>query len=55
MVLFPTMFSETRLVTGPKHSISVPFSSGVAVALSVDEKEVAPVVPNPVPEVAVKE
>ena len=38
---------------GPKHSISVPSSSGVAVTLSVDENEVA-LVPNPVPDVAMK-
>ena len=38
-----------------KHSISVPSSVGVAVAVSVDEKEVAFVPgPNPVPGVAVK-
>jgi len=40
-------------VPGPKHSISVPFSAGVAVTLSVDEKEVE-AVPNPVSSVAVK-
>ena len=39
--------------TGPKHSTSVPFSAGVAVPLSVDEKEVV-LVPNPVPGLAVK-
>ena len=37
-----------------KHSISVPSSVGVAVPLSVDEKEVASITPNPVPVVAVK-
>jgi len=40
-------------VPGPKHSISVPSRAGVAVTLSVDEKEVA-LVPNPVSAVAVK-
>ena len=39
--------------TGPKHSTSVPFSSEVAVLLSVEEKEVA-LVPNPVPVVTMK-
>ena len=38
---------------GPKHSTRVPFSTEVAVPLSVDEKEVA-LVPNPVPGVTVK-
>ena len=37
-----------------KHSISVPSSVGVAVAVSVDEKEVAFITPNPVTGVAVK-
>ena len=37
-----------------KHSISVPSSVGDAVAVSVDEKEVASITPNPVPGVAVK-
>ena len=41
------------LLAGPKHSTSVPFRAGVAVPLSVDEKEVA-LVPNPVPKLAVK-
>ena len=40
-------------MTGPKHSTSVPSSVGLAVPLSVDEKEVAPV-PNPVSGLAVK-
>ena len=52
-VLFPTMFSASLSRPGPKHSTSVPFSSEVAVPLSVDEKEVA-LVPNPVPVVTVK-
>ena len=37
-----------------KHSTSVPFSEGVAVPLSLDEKKVASITPNPVPVVAVK-
>ena len=42
------------MLAGPKHSTSVPSSAGVAVPLSVDEKEVASLVPNPVPGLAVK-
>ena len=41
------------MLSGPKHSTSVPFSAGVAVPLSVDEKE-EPFDPNPVPDLAVK-
>ena len=41
------------LLSGPKHSTGMPFSAGIAVPLSVDEKEVA-IVPNPVPDLAVK-
>ena len=52
-VLFPTIFSVFRARSGPKHSTSVPFSSEVAVPLSVDEKEVA-FVPKLVPDLAVK-
>ena len=37
-----------------KHSISVPLSAGDAVTVSVDEKEVAFITPNPVTVVAVK-
>ena len=51
--LLPTLFPGCTLLAGPKHSTSVPFSSEVAVPLSVDVKEVA-VVPNPVPDLAVK-
>ena len=40
-------------MAGPKHSISVPSSDGVAVPLSVDKYE-GPLVPNPAPEIAVK-
>ena len=50
----PTWFSGFTLLAGPKHSISVPFSAGSAVPLSVDVKEVAPFVSNPVPGVALK-
>ena len=42
------MFPAALDNAGPKHSTSVPFSARVAVPLSVDEKEVAFVVPNPV-------
>ena len=52
-VLFPTIFSASWAGVGPKHSNSVPFSAGIAVPLSVDEKDVA-FVPNPVPVVTVK-
>ena len=53
MLLLPTLFSRFTLFSGPKHSTSVPSSAEVAVPLSVDVKEVAPV-PNPVPDLAVK-
>jgi len=53
MALPPTLFPRSPPLPGPKHSISVPFSAGIAVTLSVDEKEVA-LTPNPVPDVAVK-
>ena len=52
MVLLSTLFSGSTLLAGPKHSTSVPSSAGVAVPLSVDEKEVE-LVPNPVPDLAV--
>ena len=48
------MFPVSLDNTGPKHSTSVPFSVGIAVPLRVDEKEVAPVIPNPVPAVTAK-
>ena len=41
------------MLSGPKHSTSVPFSARVAVLLRVDEKE-KPLEPNPVPGLAVK-
>ena len=53
-MLSPTLFSGSLDKAGPKHSTSVPFSARVAVPLSVDEKEVALDVPNPVPGVTVK-
>ena len=49
MILFP----GSTLLAGPKHSTSVPFSAGSEVPLSVDVKEV-PLVPNPLPDLAVK-
>ena len=49
MILFP----GSVLLGVPKHSTSVPSSAGSEVPLSVDVKEVA-VVPNPVPDLAVK-
>ena len=49
----PTLFPNSTLLAGPKHSTSVPFSAEFAVPLSVDVKE-GPLVPNPVPDVAVK-
>ena len=53
MVLSPTLFPGSIELAGPKHSTSVPFSVGVAVALSVDVNK-GPSVPNPVMRVAVK-
>ena len=46
------MFPASLDKAGPKHSTNVPFSVEVAVPLSVDVKEVAPV-PNPVTGVTV--
>ena len=43
------MFPASLEKAGPKHSTSVPFSAEAAVPLSVDEKKVALVVPNPAP------
>ena len=53
MLLLPTLFSRFTLLAGPKHSTSVPLSAEVAVPLSVDKNEVA-LVPNPIPDLAVK-
>ena len=52
MILLPTLFPESKVVAGPKHSTSVPFSTESAVALRVDVK--GPLVPNPLSGVAVK-
>ena len=49
-MLPPTLFPAFLDKAGPKHSISVPFSVGVAVPLRVDVKEGL----NPVPIPAVK-
>ena len=46
MILFP----GSTLLAGPKHSTSVPFSAGVAMPLSVDEK----VFSNLLPDLAIK-
>ena len=49
------MFPGSTLLAGPKHSTNVPFSTGVAVPLSVDVKKVALVPgPNPTPDLAMK-
>ena len=50
---FPSRFPRSILLASPKHSISVLFSAGSAVPLSVDVKEVA-LARNPAPELAVK-
>ena len=50
MVLLPTLFSESRVES--KHSTSVPFNTGSAVALSVDVK--GPLAPKPLSDIAVK-
>ena len=52
-MLLPTLFPGFTLLAGPKHSTSVSSSAEVAVPLSVDEK-VGPLVPNPVPDLAMK-
>ena len=52
MVLSPTLFPGSRVAAGPKHSTSVSFSTGSAVALSDDAK--GPLDPNPLSGVAVK-
>ena len=52
MVLFPTLFPESTVEAGPKHSTSVPPSTESAVALSVDVKR--PLDPNSLSCVAVK-
>ena len=52
--MLPTLLPGSTLLAGPKHSTSVPFSVGDAVPLSVDENKVAPIIPNPVLDLAVK-
>ena len=47
MILFP----GCKLLAGPKHSTSIPSRAGVAMPLSVEEKEVA-FVPGPKPVLA---
>ena len=54
MVLFPTLSPESTVVAGPKHSTSVPFSTGSAVALSVEVKGPLAPGPNPLSGVATK-
>ena len=46
MGLSPTLLLTNTLFSGPKHSTSVPSSSGSAVPLSVDVKEVASIFPG---------
>ena len=48
------MFPASLARPGPKHSTSVPSSVEVPIPLSVDVKDVAPDVPNPLPVVSVK-
>ena len=48
------MFPGFTLLSGPKHSTSVPLSVGAAVTLRVDVKEVASLVANSVPDLALK-
>ena len=52
MALLPTLFPGSTVASGPKHSTSVPSSTGSAVAFSVDMK--GPLVPKPLSGVAVK-
>ena len=54
MILLPTLFPESTVEAGPKHSNSVPFSTGSVVALSVDVKGPLAPGPNPVSGIAVK-
>ena len=46
MGLSPTLLFRFILISGPKHSTSMPSSSGIAVAFSVDENEVAFALPG---------
>ena len=52
-ILCPTKFPAPLEKAGPKHSTSVPFSVGIAVAFRIDVKKVA-FVPNPVPVLTMK-
>ena len=52
MVPLPTLFPGSTVAPGPKHSTSIPSSTGSPVALSVDVK--GPLVPKPLSGVAVK-
>ena len=52
-VLFPTMFPGSTLLSGPKHSNSIPSILELAVPLRDEENE-GPLVPNPIPGLAVK-
>ena len=52
-VLLPTLFLGSTLLSGPKHSNSIPSIIELAVRLSVDENEVV-VVPNPLTGLALK-
>jgi len=54
MVLLPTLFPESKEAPGPKHSTTVPFNTGSAVALSVDVKGPLAPRPNPLSGIAVK-
>ena len=48
------MFPGLTLLSGPKHSNSIPSIVELAVPLNDDVNEVASFVPNPVPDLAVK-
>ena len=52
-VPFPTMFPGSTLLSGPKHSNSIPSILELAVPLRDEENE-GPLVPNPIPDLAVK-
>ena len=54
MVLSPTLFPGSREAAGPKHSTSVPSSTGSAVALSADVKGPLDPGPKPLSDIAVK-
>ena len=52
-ILFPTLFPKVTVVPGPKHSTTVSSRRRAAVPLSVDEKDIAFTLPNPLPGIAV--